>query len=40
MELKNLKKIKAQKAPLQNLIHVPLDESPTKIEENCIFRAF
>jgi hypothetical protein len=25
--------------PLQNLIHVSLDESPTKIEENRIFRA-
>jgi hypothetical protein len=26
--------------PLQNLIHVSLAESPTKIEENYIFRAF
>jgi hypothetical protein len=26
--------------PLQNLIHVSLAESPTKIEENCIFRTF
>ena len=26
--------------PLQNLIHVSLVESPTKIEENCIFKTF
>jgi hypothetical protein len=26
--------------PIQNLIHVSLVESPTKIEENCIFMTF
>jgi hypothetical protein len=26
--------------PLQNLIHMSLAESPTKIEENYIFRTF
>jgi hypothetical protein len=26
--------------PIQKLIHVSLVESPTEIEENCIFKAF